>query len=442
MRGAPTPTSNASPALINPIENHTMTRKQTIAIVLMCVAAALLAALMLWRQPGTPEHEHADHDSGEAHHSGEARETGGAHQAHEDSHGHDDRHAEPESTAAPAQVIAMSEAQVKANGIGVVAAQAATIRDTLHLPAQVLVNADRSVAIAAPARGIVQAVLVSPGSVVRKGQDLLTLQSPDVAEWRADAAVATQRLALARTVHARERKLWDERISARQDLELAEAALAEATLQAEATRQRLATLGIAGGSTLGAVTLRAPLAGMVIERPAVAGMAVDGTQSLLTIADLDQVWIEAAVPNDSLAQVTPGMPATVTAAALAEPLHGTVSFIGPVLGQATRMATARITLANPGLRLRPGMLATVDLLGQPADAAVTVAADAVQTVHERSVVFVRTAAGFEPRTVVTGRTDGRRTAIVKGLAAGTLYAAAGSYLLKADLGKSEAEHDH
>jgi cobalt-zinc-cadmium efflux system membrane fusion protein len=189
------------------------------------------------------------------------------------------------------------------------------------------------------------------------------------------------------------------------------------------------------------VTVRAPLDGVVVEKPVVAGQAVDETKPLLTIADLSQVWVEAAVPAESLAQVATGMPAKVSVNAAPKQLDGMVSFVGPILGEATRMATARVTLPNPGLRLRPGMLATVDLLGQQASMAVTVASDAIQTIHERSVVFVRTAAGFRPTTVTVGRSDGKRTEIVTGLAAGMKYAAGGSFLLKADLGKSEAEHD-
>jgi cobalt-zinc-cadmium efflux system membrane fusion protein len=81
-------------------------------------------------------------------------------------------------------------------------------------------------------------------------------------------------------------------------------------------------------------------------------------------------------------------------------------------------------------------------MGPQARIPVTVAFEAIQTIHERSVVFVRTRAGFEAREVVPGRADGKRTEIVRGLAAGTTYAAGGSFLLKADLGKNEAEHGH
>ncbi|WUR16070.1 efflux RND transporter periplasmic adaptor subunit [[Empedobacter] haloabium] len=401
-----------------------MTRTQKRLIALMCVIAAALALALWWRTPAGTEPE--------------------GHAGHADSHGHDDRHPEaPLAEADDDSSIAMTQAQVRANGIGIDTARPAAIQERLHLPAQVKVDGERTVAVAAPAAGIVQSVLVSPGSAVRKGEPLLVLRSPEVAQWRADAASARQRMLLAQSVHERERKLWQEQISARQDLEAAETALREARIVYQAARQRLAALGIADGDEqLATVTLRAPLAGVVIERPAVAGQAIDGSTALLTIADLSRVWIEAAVASADLAQVAPGMPATVTAAALPGEVAGSVSYVGPVLGEATRMATARVALPNPGLRLRPGMLATVDLLGQPLQAPVTVANDAIQTIHERTVVFERTPAGFRATPVQVGRSDGKRSEIVKGLPAGARIAAAGSYLLKADLGKSEAEHDH
>ena len=401
-----------------------MTRKQKLLIALLCVIAAVLAALMLWRAPASPN--------------------GQGHETHEDSHGHDDRHEEAgERPAGAAQEpgVAMTEAQMEANGIAIDSAGPAMIQERLHLPAQIKVNAERTVALASPAQGIVQSVPVSVGTPVRKGQALAVIGSPMVAQWRADYGSAQQRLKLARTTWQREKTLWDERISARQDLDAAEGALKEAEINAQAAGQRLRALGIAIGDGIsGSVTVRAPLDGVVVEKPAVAGQAVDETKPLLTIADLSQVWVEAAVPADSLAQVVTGMPARVSVNAAPKQLDGMVSFVGPILGETTRMATARVTLPNPGLRLRPGMLATVDLLGQQASVPVTVASDAIQTIHERSVVFVRTAAGFQPQNVTAGRSDGKRTEIVSGLAAGTKYAARGSFLLKADLGKLDADH--
>jgi membrane fusion protein, heavy metal efflux system len=397
-----------------------MTTKQKLAIALMCALALLLAGLMLFTRNGTEP------------------------ATQQDAHGHDDRGAS-DATAqgdAGARGIAMTEAQIKANGIALDTADPATLGQRLHLPAQIKVDAERTVALPAPAQGIVRAVLVSAGSIVRQGQALVTIQSPAVAQWRADAASARQRLQFARTTYRREKMLWDERISARQDLDAAATAMREAEIAAQAAAQHLLALGIGQGSGVsGSVTVRAPIAGVVVEKPAVAGQAVDASKPLLTIADLSRVWVEAAVPADSLGQVGTGMAAQVSVGTQPDEIDGVVSFVGPVLGEATRMATARIVLANRDTRLRPGMLASVDLLGPRAQVQVTVASDAIQTIHEHSVVFVRTPAGFQARDVVPGRSDGKRTEIVRGLAAGTSYASGGSFLLKADLGKNEAGHD-
>lgn len=394
-----------------------MTKKQTLAIALLCALALLLAGPMLWRAPESPKQT--------------------------DAHGHD-RAAADETAQGGAGVrgIAMTAAQIQANGIALDTAGPATLRQRLHLPAQVKVDAERTVALAAPAQGIVRAVLVSPGSVVRKGQALVTIQSPDVASWRAEAARAHRRLELARTTYRREKTLWDERISARQDYEAAATAVQEAEIAAQAAAQHLAALGIEPGRAVsGSVTVRAPIAGVVVEKPAVAGQAVDDMKPLVTIADLSHVWVEAAVPADSLGQVGAGMAAKISVGTQPDEIDGTVAFLGPVLGETTRMATARIVLPNRDARLRPGMLASVDLLGPQERAPVTVASDAIQIIHEHSVVFVRTAAGFQARDVVPGASDGKRTAIVRGLESGAVVAAGGSFLLKADLGKSEAGHD-
>lgn len=400
-----------------------MNKKQIVLIALLCALAALLAGLMLWRQPAAP----AAQD----------------HAAHADSHGHDDRHAQSAAPAANAQRgIALSEAQIRSSGIALDRAGPALIQERLHLPAQVKFDAERSVALAAPAAGIVEALRVSAGGAVRKGQVLAVVRSPDVAQWRAEAGMAQARLRLARSAYERERSLWEQGIAARQDFEAAQAALREAELALQASRQRLRALGVDGaGEVSGNVAIRAPFDGVVIDKPAVAGQAVDVRTALLTVADLSRIWVEAAVPADSLAGIAVGMPARVSITAQPAQLQGSVSFVGPVLGEETRMATARVALANPGLRLRPGMLASMDLLGPAARAPVTVASDAVQTIHEHHVVFVRTATGFRAQDVTVGRSDGKRTEIASGLAAGTPYAASGSFVLKAELGKSEAGHD-
>ena len=120
-----------------------------------------------------------------------------------------------------------------------------------------------------------------------------------------------------------------------------------------------------------------------------------------------------------------------------------MAYVGSLLGEQTRTAKARVALANPDRAWRPGLFVSVDVLsGLAAAAAVTVMADAIQTVEDKPVVFVKVAGGFRAQPVVPGRSDGKLTEILKGLAAGAQYAAAGSFVLKAELGKDSAEHAH
>jgi len=135
----------------------------------------------------------------------------------------------------------------------------------------------------------------------------------------------------------------------------------------------------------------------------------------------------------------------VKASAFDARASGKITYVGSLLGEQTRTAKARVALANPDRAWRPGLFVSVDVpsgLASDAAAAVTVAADAIQTVDDKPVVFVKAAGGFRAQPVVPGRSDGKLTEILKGLSAGAQYAAAGSFVLKAELGKDSAEHAH
>jgi len=113
-----------------------------------------------------------------------------------------------------------------------------------------------------------------------------------------------------------------------------------------------------------------------------------------------------------------------------------------VVGEQTRTASARVVLANRAGAWRPGQLISVDIASGNGEVPVAVSSDAIQTVEGKPTLFVRTAGGFAARHVATGRTDGKRTEIRQGLAAGSVYAATGSFVLKAELGKSGAGDSH
>ncbi|MNN60179.1 Cobalt-zinc-cadmium resistance protein CzcB [compost metagenome] len=154
------------------------------------------------------------------------------------------------------------------------------------------------------------------------------------------------------------------------------------------------------------------------------------------------MWAEIAVPAKDLATVRVGGKAEVNASAFDASAKGTITYVGALLGEQTRTAKARISLANPDMAWRPGLFVSVEVVSGEADAPVTVQTQAIQTVEDKPVVFVQVKEGFQATPVVLGRSDGKWTEIRQGVPAGTPYAAQGSFVLKSELGKDAAGHEH
>ena len=117
---------------------------------------------------------------------------------------------------------------------------------------------------------------------------------------------------------------------------------------------------------------------------------------------------------------------------------GRISYVGALIGEQTRTARAHVVLPNPQESWRPGLFVTVDVMTEASEIALAVHAEALQTVDNKSVVFVRVDDGFKAQEVRTGRSDGKSVEILSGLQAGQQYAASGSFAIKAELGKGAA----
>lgn len=390
------------------------------------------------------DHAGDDHD----HDHGEKKPAAG-----KDDHAHGaesgkDAHADHDEGP---QKVALTPAQQKAAGITLATAEPGAIGTALRLPGEIRFNEDRTAHVVPRVAGVVESVQASLGQTVKRGQLLAVISSGAMSDQRSDYWTAQKRLALARSTHEREKKLWQDKISAEQDYQQAQQALREAEIAAANAQQKLAALGAgpgaSSGSGLNRFELRAPLDGVIVEKHLALGEAVKEDAQVFTVSDLRSVWAEVAVAAKDLPKVRLGEKARVTATAFDASASGTVQDVGALLGEQTRTARARITLANPQGSWRPGLFVNVELADDSAakPAAVTVASDALQTLPELgTVVFVQEpgGGGFVAQPVKTGRSDSRRTEITQGLKAGQRYAAGGSFVLKSELGKASAEHSH
>jgi cobalt-zinc-cadmium efflux system membrane fusion protein len=205
---------------------------------------------------------------------------------------------------------------------------------------------------------------------------------------------------------------------------------------------------IQSNESLAEYEVTAPIRGTVVSRDIVDGQSVDRESVVCTIADLTTVWVDFALYPQIAGRVRRGQNAIVrnaaggTGAASGGAASGIISYVGPLLEQDTRVSYGRIVLPNPRQRWQPGLYVTVITTVERVRADVVVPEEAIVRTSRGSGVFRASGSSFELQPVVTGRTDGQWTEIAEGLHRGDSVVISNAYLLKAELGKSEATHDH
>lgn len=342
--------------------------------------------------------------------------------------------------------IEMPDASLKSTGIEILTAGPALIKTSVKLPGEIKFNDERMVRIVPRLAGVVAELPKDIGQHVKKGDVIAVVESQSLADLRSQAMSAQKRLALARITYLREKKLWEEKISAEQDYLAAQQSMSEAEIAYATASQKLhafgAQLGGKTGTSLTRHEIRAPIAGLIVSKDVAVGEAVGETTHVLTVADVSTVWAEISVYAKDLQVVKIGQQAFIKSTATDASGIGKVSYLGALVGEETRTAKARVTLPNPDEKWRPGLFVDVEIVAEEATVPVAVSVDAIQTVRDWSVVFGRYGQYFEARPLELGRSDGKMVEVLSGLSAGVQYGGGNSFAIKAELGKAGATHDH
>ncbi|MBF6040084.1 efflux RND transporter periplasmic adaptor subunit [Pseudomonas sp. P154a] len=339
--------------------------------------------------------------------------------------------------------LTLSAEQVATAGIQLAEAGAQNISLGLSFPGEVRFDEDRTAHVVPRVPGVVESVSVNLGQPVKKGQLLAVIASQQISDQRSEQAAAQRRLTLARTTYEREKQLWQDKISAEQDFLQARQALEEAEIALNNARQKISVLSGSVVATGGnRYELRAPFDGVVVEKHLTPGEVVDETTAAFTLSDLSRVWVTFGVSPKDLNQVQVGKTVTVSAPELNAEVVGTVAYVGSLLGEQTRTATVRVTLENPQGSWRPGLFVAARVATDSRQVKVAIPETAIQTVEDKPTVFVRTDDGFKAQAVELGSRAAGQVEIIQGLEPGVQVAAAGSFILKSELGKASAEHAH
>ncbi len=188
--------------------------------------------------------------------------------------------------------------------------------------------------------------------------------------------------------------------------------------------------------------VKAEIAGTVIEKNVKLGEFADNQRTLFVIADLSNVWVDFIVHRKDFPLLKAGQAVSIHADEGIESVEATLSYLSPFSAEGSQTMMARAVVPNAKGELRPGLFVTGDVVYEEADVPVAVKASALQNFRDWDVVFVRVGTLFEAMPFEIGRRDAEWIEVKAGIPAGISYAAENSFIIKADVMKSGATHDH
>jgi len=199
---------------------------------------------------------------------------------------------------------------------------------------------------------------------------------------------------------------------------------------------------IESNQSLTVYEMKAALAGTVIERQVSVGEYASEQKTAFAVADLSSVWVDLSINRRDLSRVKIGDTILIDVGDNTDPVEAKLSYISPVSNADTQSVLARAVVPNDPLRLRPGLFITARLLLAAKEVPLIIKSSALQTVENRTVVFVKNGNKFEPRDVELGERDAEQVEVLFGLVEGDVYAAKNSFIIKAELAKGSASHEH
>lgn len=347
--------------------------------------------------------------------------------------------------------VSLSPEQIQAAQLEILRTKAHTLSEEIALQGTIQAMPNSEAVVVTPITGVVVSAPVHLGQQVKQGDTLAIIDSRELADLTRNYLTAKERLALVQNSFQRAERLWQEKISPEQDYLTAQSAKTEAEINLASSKAALVSLGIteqelakmrlANAAQLSRLVVRAPQTGQIITRQFSLGQRVNPDTALLTITAPQHLVAALAVPTQQLDNIKMGQQVKVQAVNSPQTSTGQVLLISPQLDENTRTATAYVRL-NQTSTWRIGQFIDARLSMTPQLVPVTVSSEALQSFNDWTVVYAKYGNQFELRPVTVGRKNQDVVEIVDGLEVGQEYVGKNSFLLKADIGKRAASHDH
>ena len=344
--------------------------------------------------------------------------------------------------------IELTAQQLVEHSIKIESAQQGEVQQVTSLPGKLMVNTDQQAHISPNFAGHVEQVNVSLGQKVSKGQVLAVLSVPDLIDQQANLKMAQANLDLAQQDLQREQKMWSQGISAKQDLQRAENAYRQAQIGVSSARSRLQALGASTGSN-GQFTIKSPISGVISQKDIVVGENVQLADQIFIIEQLNDLWLEFVLPANQATQIKAQQTLRFKSLQTGQTYNAVVQSLTSQADAQTGRLVVRAKVQTKADELRANLMVNVELEQAQAKQVLRVNKNAVQSIDGKPSLFILTGekngqVHFKAQNVETGATssDGKWIEIKSGIDLGQKYAAQGSFLMKSELEKGEADHAH
>lgn len=198
---------------------------------------------------------------------------------------------------------------------------------------------------------------------------------------------------------------------------------------------------VESNESLQVYTVTSPIAGVVLARNSNVGDVAE-SEPMFTVADISELWVELHVFSQDAANVKAGQEVIISSTEGQQLQRANIVAMLPMTEASTQTLVARATVKNLDSHWLPGMAVRGDVVVSSKDAEIAVKASAIQRMENKQVVFVQHGNNYTARQVKTEASDTQWTEIIEGVKAGEKYVSDGSFIIKAEIGKSEAEHAH
>lgn len=199
---------------------------------------------------------------------------------------------------------------------------------------------------------------------------------------------------------------------------------------------------IESNQSLQTYELRSLTDGEVIARHGTVGEFVSAEQEIYVVSDLSEVWADFQVYRDNFGVLSRGAEIEINLGGAQKILEARIDYVSPVMDESTQSRLVRAVVPNPDGLLRPGLFVSGRLTTAETEVPLAVHREAIQTFRDWNVVYLTDGHVFQAMPVEIGRKDSEYVEILSGIKAGDRYASKNSFIVKADVEKAGASHDH